>query len=416
MKKTPYILLILCVAAIVACGRKESEPVQYIRAENGRFMIGDSVVAPYAGMNMWYAAILASEGRGGDRARLARELDTLQAIGVNNLRVLAGGDGPEGMVSHISPVLQERAGVYNDTLLQGLDYLLAELEKRGMTAVLYLNNAWEWSGGYGSYLEWAGAGRAPVPAVDGWPAYMQFVPQFLQNDSAKALFADHVRKIVGRTNSITGRPYAESPAIMSWQVANEPRAFSEENKPRLVAWIDSTAKLIKSLDPNHMVSVGSEGSHGCEEDIELWAELHRIPEIDYATIHIWPYNWGWSGDSAAIKATEYIDAHAAIARRLGKPLVLEEFGAPRDSTSLLGGAPAAYRDGFYRAMMSLCRPDGPIQGLNIWGWGGYAVPVHESWQPGDPYTGDPAQEPQGWNSVFVNDTSTIRIIRDYNIK
>lgn len=296
MKKTPYILLILCVAAIVACGRKESEPVQYMHAENGRFMIGDSVVAPYAGMNMWYAAILASEGRGGDRARLGRKLDTLQAIGVNNLRVLTGSDGPEGMVSHISPVLQERAGVYNDTLLQGLDYLLAELEKRGMTVVLYLNNAWEWSGGYGSYLEWAGAGRAPVPAVDGWPAYMQFVPQFLQNDSAKALFADHVRKIVGRTNSITGRPYAESPAIMSWQAANGPCAFSEENKPRLVAWVDSTAKLIKSLDPNHMVSVGSEGSHGCEEDIELWAELHRIPEIDYATIHIWPYNWGWSVD------------------------------------------------------------------------------------------------------------------------
>ena len=54
--------------------------------------------------------------------------------------------------------MQEEPGVYNDTILAGLDYLLMEMGKRGMVAVLYLNNAWEWSGGYGFYLYHAGGG------------------------------------------------------------------------------------------------------------------------------------------------------------------------------------------------------------------------------------------------------------------
>ena len=47
----------------------------------------------YVGTNFWYGAILASQGQGGDRQRLSRELDQLQSIGVNNLRVLVGSDG-----------------------------------------------------------------------------------------------------------------------------------------------------------------------------------------------------------------------------------------------------------------------------------------------------------------------------------
>ena len=33
-------------------------------------------------------------------------------------------------------------------------------------------------------------------------------------------------------------------------------------------------------------------------------------------------------------------------------------------------------------------------------------------KPGDPFTGDPPQEPQGLNSVFDTDTSTINILEN----
>ena len=87
-----------------------------------------------------------------------------------------------------------------------------------MTAVLFLNNAWEWSGGYGAYLEWAGCG--PVPDWSDWGIAQAYHCQFVKNDKAKEMAANHVRFIVSRTNTVTGEPYSQSPAIMAWELAN----------------------------------------------------------------------------------------------------------------------------------------------------------------------------------------------------
>ena len=403
----------------------EESDNRFVTVKDGEFMIGDSTYR-YVGTNFWYGAILASEGQGGDRERLARELDTLQSIGINNLRILVGGDGPEGLASHISPTLQKNPGEYNDTILRGLDYLLDELERRDMKAVLYLNNAWEWSGGFSTYLEWAGEGKAVNPATDGYPAYMAYAAKFSVNDSAQRLASDHVRNIVGRTSSITGRPYSETPAIMAWQIANEPRCFSDANKEGFAKWIGETASLIKEIDPNHLVSTGSEGSWGCENDMELWTRIHSYPEVDYATIHIWPYNWNWVNgetvtDSVAVacrNTTDYINAHyAALDKAMkdagasAKPIVLEEFGYPRDGMAFAQGTPVTGRDAYYNHVFSEIEGGGKIKGANFWGWGGLARPKHEVWQRGDDYTGDPAQEAQGLNSVFASDSTTIAIIR-----
>lgn len=395
----------------------------FVTVKDGSFYI-DGKPYKYIGANFWYGAILASEGRGGDRGRLEAELDTLQAMGIDNLRILVGGDGPDGVPTRIEPTLQPQAGVYNDTILQGLDYLLDRLERRGMKAVLYLNNAWEWSGGYGCYLEWAGNGPAPIPSRDGWDAYNNYVKDFVLNDSAKQLSYNHVRNIVSRVNSVTGKPYSESPAIMSWQVANEPRAFSDEGKDSLAAWIRNTARLIKSIDPNHLVSTGSEGRHGCETDIDLWTRIHSFPEIDYANIHIWPYNWGWVNektiaagvDVACENTRNYIIDHYNAMKSAGKPLVLEDFGYPRDGFSFAPSSPTTGRDAYYKYVLSMVRDSvGMIAGCNFWGWGGLAEPEHEMWQRGDDYTGDPAQEAQGLNSVFACDSSTIATIKQLTI-
>lgn len=415
-----------------SCGNHKEETAdtpQFVTVKDGEFQIGDSIYR-YIGTNFWYGAILASEGKGGNRERLARELDTLQSLGIDNLRILVGGDGEEGLPSHISPTLQKAPGEYSDTLLHGLDYLLADLEKRGMKAVLYLNNAWEWSGGYSTYLEWAGAGKAVNPAIDGYPAYMAYASQFVTNDSAMNMADRHLREIVGRTNTITGKPYSESVAIMSWQIANEPRAFSEGNKEAFAEWILRSARSIKETDPNHLVSVGSEGMWGCEGDMDLWTRIHSYPEIDYATIHIWPYNWNWVtketlADSLGVackNASDYINSHhtalsaamKASGNERSKPIVLEEFGFPRDNMAIDPGSPVKSRDAFYSHIFHEVKEGGKLAGVNFWGWGGLASPAHEVWQPGDDYTGDPAQEAQGLNSVFACDTTTISILKNLN--
>ena len=426
--KKQFLLLTVLLFLLGACAPKPAEH-SFIKVNADGQFVRDGKPYYFVGTNFWYGAILGSEGEGGNRERLHKELDFLKSIGINNLRVLVGADGENGIKTRVEPSLQVAPGVYNDTILAGLDYFMNELRERDMTAVLYLNNSWEWSGGYSVYLQWSGHGDAVVPAVDGWPAYMEYVKQFPQSDSAKALFANHVNYIVSRTNRYNQIKYVDDPTIMSWQIGNEPRAFSDENKEPFARWMADVAAQIKSLDPNHMVSSGSEGSWGCEMDMNLFEKIHADPNINYLNIHIWPYNWSWvKADSlkellprAKENTKKYIDDHMVIARKYSKPIVLEEFGFPRDGFSFSKEAPTTARDEYYRYVFDLIRQDresgGLFAGCNFWAWGGFAgqSPDHVFWEKGDDYTGDPAQEQQGLNSVFATD-STIEIIKAENRK
>ena len=426
--KKQFLLLTVLLFLLGACAPKPAEH-SFIKVNADGQFVRDGKPYYFVGTNFWYGAILGSEGEGGNRERLHKELDFLKSIGINNLRVLVGADGENGIKTRVEPSLQVAPGVYNDTILAGLDYFMNELRERDMTAVLYLNNSWEWSGGYSVYLQWSGHGDAVVPAVDGWPAYMEYVKQFPQSDSAKALFANHVNYIVSRTNRYNQIKYVDDPTIMSWQIGNEPRAFSDENKEPFARWMADVAAQIKSLDPNHMVSSGSEGSWGCEMDMNLFEKIHADPNINYLNIHIWPYNWSWvKADSlkellprAKENTKKYIDDHMVIARKYSKPIVLEEFGFPRDGFSFSKDSPTTARDEYYRYVFDLIRQDresgGLFAGCNFWAWGGFAGqnPDHVFWEKGDDYTGDPAQEQQGLNSVFATD-STIEIIKAENRK
>ena len=410
-----------CAAALSALFSCSSPSTPgFVQVSDGQF-VRDGHEYRFVGANFWYGPILASEGRGGNIDRLARELDTLKALGLENLRVLVGGDGEDGLSYRIGPALQTAPGVYNDTLLVGLDRFLVELGKREMTAVLYLNNTWEWSGGYGQYLEWASGEKALFPLIDGYEPFTRQMSKFQTSTGAQKLFFDHVRSIVGRTNSITGRPYKDDPAIFSWQIGNEPRCFSSDPAVRsgFIGWLTEAARLIKEIDPNHMVSTGSEGFNGCEQDTLLLEQLCSIPGIDYMTVHIWPYNWSWVRAESleedlgpAIDSTDaYLARHYALAGRLGQPLVIEEFGFPRDGFSESREASTSCRDKYYAHMLSLLRA-GKVSGLNFWGWSGFAEPEHLWWEEGDDYTGDPAQETQGLNGVYVTD-STVKLFVAY---
>ncbi len=419
------LLLSLCCSFLLLCACQEQQTqVQFAKVENGQF-IENGEPYYYIGTNLWFGAILGSKGEGGDRERLLAELDRLSDLGVNNLRVLVGADGEGGVRTKAEPTLQKAPGEYDADLLEGLDYLLVEMGKRNMKAVLYLNNAWEWSGGYTQYLMWAGEEQAPIPVIDGWDKYMAYASTFITNDKAKAIFDNYVTDIVTRTNSLSGERYIDDPTIFSWQISNEPRCFNPDNKEAFAQWIGATAKLIRSLDPNHMISTGSEGSHGCEQDIELFEKIHSFDEISYINIHIWPYNWGWvdTNDMASTievakkNTTDYIAKHIEVAAQLAKPVALEEFGFPRDGKLFTLDTPTTYRDQYYQfvfdAVVNSAAENGLLSGCNFWGWGGNVTPSSESlfWRKGDPYCGDPAQEEQGLNSVFTSDSSTLEIIK-----
>jgi mannan endo-1,4-beta-mannosidase len=387
----------------------------------------------YVGANYWYGGLLSVVKGEQGKKRMQKELDFLKQQGIVNLRVLVGAEGKPGSYHlSVADAVQPEQGKYDARLLTGLDYLLQELGKRKMTAVLYLTNNWQWSGGFSQYLEWNGHGPRPLPesANYNWDKAKAYVTQFYTCDACKLALNKYISYVLKRTNTCTGKKYINDPAIMAWELANEPRPMSQANNEAYLQWIAETAALIKSIDKNHLVTTGSEGDIASDFDMSVYEKANANRNIDYLTIHIWPKNWGWFKDTSISKSMgqviknsqEYLNRHIAIAQKLNKPLVIEEFGLPRDKHSFSISSTTGSRDQYYRFLLGEWKKNiqhnGVLNGINFWAVGGTFKPISGQvfWKPGDDYMGDPPQEEQGINAVFNSDASTWKVIRGFSLR
>ena len=117
-----------------------------------------------------------------------------------------------------------------------------------------------------------------------------------------------------------------------------------------------------------------------------------------------------------------MDEHIVVAKQLKKPIVMSEFGFPREKESLALDASIENRNTFYEAIFNRIveshKEGGILAGLNFWGFAGFAKNYPENingkWKHGDDFTADPPQEPQGLNSVFASDVSTLNLIKEAN--
>ncbi len=439
MKSLKTWLGLMLLATLASCGKApvsenltvatdSAAPSAFVQVKGKQFQLAGK---PYyfVGTNFWYGAYLGAAGDKGDRARLIKELDQLKAAGVTNLRVLAASEA-SALVMSLKPAIQTAPGQIDEELWQGLDFLLSEMAKREMKAVLFLNNFWQWSGGMSQYVAW----QTGEPVLDpdltkDWNAFMQNSARFYRLAESQALYRSLIKQLIERTNTVTGVAYKADPTIMSWQLANEPRPGSgeagAENAEVYVQWVNDTAQFIKQLAPQQLVSTGSEGSRGALDNMDLFIKAHQSPYVDYLTFHLWPKNWLWfdikqaeqtyASGLAASKA--YIEQHIAVADQMNKPLVMEEFGIERDGADYRPEATTVWRDKFYTEFFQLIEQEAKagraIAGSNFWTWGGAGRTERADfiWQAGDDYLGDPPQEPQGLNSVFDQDQSTISLLK-----
>jgi len=400
---------------------------EFIKVQGKHFIKNDKPYC-FAGANFWPGLYLGSETNAGDRERLLRELDRLQAAGITNLRILGASENAY-FSNEVQPAIQTAPGIYDESLLTGMDFLLSEMGKRNMYAVIYLNNYWWWSGGMCQYNAWVDSSTAVSDSDFGLT--MDYSASFYANTEAMQLFRNYIKYIVTRKNTITDKYYYNDPAIMSWQLANKPRP-GRDNKlaAEYCEWIDSTAGFIHSLDSNHLVSIGSEGLQGSLMDSLLYMKIHSYKSVDYLTFHLWAKNWGWYDAQkpeetfpVSVKnADDYIKQHIEFGNELNKPVVMEEFGLGRDKEKLTEDVPVTYRDKYYENIYTLlydsASAGSAMAGSNFWAWGGEVRGQHPDciYVQGDKFVGDPPQEPQGLNSVFDTDSTTVEIIKQHAIK
>ncbi|HEX3774745.1 MAG TPA: cellulase family glycosylhydrolase [Polyangiaceae bacterium] len=226
---------------------------------------------------------------------------------------------------------QAKHAIYNDGAhgLESLDYVLARAGQSGLKIVLVLTNNWKEFGGIDQYLAWYG---------------LTVHRDFYVEAPLKQAYKDWVSHLVSRVNTITHRVYRDDPTIFAWELGNEPRSGPGVPANVLTSWASEMSEYIKSIDANHLVAVGDEGF--LDSGGEHWTyrandgvdhrSLTGLPAIDYGTFHMYPEAWG----TGASWADRWIGEHERVARELGKPEVLEEYGvkvARNDAGAITSG-------------------------------------------------------------------------------
>jgi mannan endo-1,4-beta-mannosidase len=216
---------------------------------------------------------------------------------------------------------------YNDGAdgLARLDAVIARAARDKLRLVIPFTNNWADFGGMDKYVEWAGGSHHD---------------DFYTDVRIRAWFRDYIAHLLDRTNSITGVKYKDDPTIMTWELANEPRCVGSGKYPRsagcttdtITAWADEMSTFIRSRDRRHLISVGDEGFFADQPGGTDWTRnggegvdtvrLAGLPNIDVMSYHLYPDSWGKTADWG----TGWIVEHALAARRVGKPVMLGEFG------------------------------------------------------------------------------------------
>jgi mannan endo-1,4-beta-mannosidase len=223
------------------------------------------------------------------------------------------------------------APAFNDGAdgMQRLDFVVAEAAKRNIRLILPLVNNWNEFGGMNQYVRWRGG---------------QYHDEFYTDATIKGWYKAWISHLLNRTNSITGIKYKDDPTILMWELANEPRCIGgggANGYPRspncttttLVSWAGEMSRYIKSLDRNHLVSVGDEGflclpnatdwTENCNDGVDSYA-FAALPHVDAMSVHLYPDSDSWG--KTPEWGTDWILKHVQKAKKLRKAVYLGEFG------------------------------------------------------------------------------------------
>lgn len=422
------LLLVLSGASSLAAGG-------FVRVQGGSF-VKDGCAMRIAAYNTYNSVDAFLDGA---EARAKNLLDRAQRSNFQAVRTFAFPVNPDKrLITGFS--------TFNETVLAAVDRLIAEAKRRDMLVVLVLANHWQGSGSTLEYMNLAAPGAESRKV-------------FYQDARLKGMYRSFVQTILTRRNTVTGIPYRREEAIAAIELMNEPRAPSVAS---LRSWVEEMAAHVRRVDPYHIISIGIEGffsdtsTPGRKRLVEATAgditttgqdfvtlhrfvhpfispcsflslmsltvrrnELHRVPNIDFATLHLWPDNWFFfeRGNPPLSRADEvlqftraWIEEHMREAREfLNMPVLVEEYGKADENA--FGDKELGTREDFkkaraalYRAVHSTLRRalrDGdPVGGAAFW------VFLDES---------DPATKSEPFTVLYDSDLFQDVIAEDYGV-
>src|SRR4029077_17067899 len=140
----------------------------------------------------------------------------LREIGATNIRLLAGSE-TSPLVGSIPRGITRAPHDWDEALLCGLDFCLAEMARRDMRAILFVSNYWQWSGSFAQYVRWITGEDIPDPdkPPNDWHGFMQMSAKLYQTPAANELYLGYIKTLITRRNTINGRTYRDDPAIMT---------------------------------------------------------------------------------------------------------------------------------------------------------------------------------------------------------
>ncbi len=136
-------------------------------------------------------------------------------------------------------------------------------------------------------------------------------------------YRDWVAEVVAR--------YENEPAILAWQLINEAEvnpggafgACPPGDGPRdvLKTWAEDVSDLVRSIDTNHLISLGTIGGGQCGTQGSQYQDVHDLPNIDLCEVHDYSPTQAVPGDQWNGMGVR-VDQCAA----LDKPLIVGETG------------------------------------------------------------------------------------------